>query len=237
MDMESLRNQTQPIPALPSIPARHGCASAAQPPGLGGTVARSAALNVPIGKAIGSNERLEGLKIALRLLELEDCGSRYLGWLNDPEIKRYLETRWKPQTAPALVEFVHEMRDSYSNYLFAILDKPGGSHIGNIKVGPICPNHGFGEIGFFVGDRSQWGKGMATEAIRLVCRFAFDRLGLHRVFAGVYGSNLGSRKALEKAGFSLEGNFRGELITEEGTREDHLWYGLLASESLPSRPD
>jgi RimJ/RimL family protein N-acetyltransferase len=150
--------------------------------------------------------------------------------LEDPEVNRYLETRWAVQTLDAIRDFVSEMAESPHNYLFAMIENASGLHIGNIKLGPICPNHRFAEVGFFIGERSCWGAGFATEAIRLVAAFAFGRLGLNRIHAGLYSSNRGSAKALLKAGFRMEGVFRKELRRDDGGWDDHEWYGLLREE-------
>lgn len=63
-------------------------------------------------------------------------------------------------------------------------------------------------MSYFIGEKNAWGKGFATEAIQLVTHFAFEQLHLHRLQAGLYASNIGSGKALEKAGYHLEAVFK-----------------------------
>src|SRR5205823_8471873 len=113
--------------------------------------------------------------------------------------------------------------------LFAILDAASATHVGNIKIGPVNAHHGYADVSYFIGERDYWGHGLATDAIRAVCAFGFERLGLHRVQAGVYAGNLGSRRALEKVGLRLEARFREQLVTDSA-RDDHLHYGLLRAE-------
>ena len=60
-----------------------------------------------------------------------------------------------------------------------------------------------GEIGYWLG-RRWWGRGIATAAVRLVVDYAFGQLGLTRVYAEVFGTNVASLRVLEKAGFTLE---------------------------------
>ena len=120
------------------------------------------------------------------------------------------------------------MRASSDNYLFAVIDKADRAHIGNIKVGPVNAMHSHADVSYFIGDRTRWNKGYATQAIRLAVAFGFETLGLHRLDAGVYESNGVSARALERAGFRLEGRFARKLRTSrDGPWEDHLWYGLL----------
>jgi [ribosomal protein S5]-alanine N-acetyltransferase len=182
---------------------------------------------IPAARKLAQGEVLAGARVSLRLVEAADCSPRYEAWLADPEVNQYLETRWRPQPLESIREFVASMAESADNYLFAILEAAGPRHIGNLKVGPINANHGYADVSYFIGEKDCWGKGYATEAIRLAARFAFGRLGLHRLQAGLYASNLGSGRALEKAGYRKEGVFRGQLRNAAGAWEDHHWYGLL----------
>jgi RimJ/RimL family protein N-acetyltransferase len=50
-----------------------------------------------------------------------------------------------------------------------------------------------------------WGQGYATEAVKELLKFGFESLELHRIEAGCVVENIGSKKALEKAGFLYEG--------------------------------
>ena len=180
-------------------------------------------------KAIGPGEFLDGSRTRLRLVELSDCGPRYLSWLNDPEVNRYLETRWQTQTEESIRSFVAAMEADRWSYLFCIIERQDGRHVGNVKLGPVSPRHLCADVSYFIGERSCWGRGLASEAIGLATDFGFRFLGLNRVQAGVYGSNLGSIKALERNGFRAEGCWRRQLRT--GLEwEDHLWLGLLREE-------
>src|SRR5262249_19684023 len=159
-------------------------------------------------RLISPSEEFEGTKVRLRLATLADCTEAYVGWLNDPEVARYLETRWVPQTKASIEAFVSQMAESPDSYLFAIVEKARGRHVGNIKVGPLQARHAYADVSYFIGDRPSWGKGLASDAIRVSARIGFERLGLHRVQAGLYEGNVGSAKALEKAGFRFEGRLR-----------------------------
>lgn len=180
-------------------------------------------------RKIAPGELFERGRIAIRPIALTDVSERYVAWLEDPEINQFLETRWSKQSLDSVREFVAGMVENESSYLFAIVRREDGVHIGNIKSGPILTHHLCADVSYFIGDRQEWGKGHATDAIRLVTRVSFERLGLHRVQAGVYETNRGSCRALEKAGYTYEGSFRKQL--RSGDRwEDHLFYGALRDE-------
>lgn len=177
---------------------------------------------------LSDEEWLHGASVSIRPLTLQDCTPVYLAWLQDPDVNRYLETRWSPQSPETIRAFVAAMRASPQNHLFAIVERVGGAHVGNLKVGPVHPVHSHADVSYFIGERRYWNKGYASEAIQLATRFGFERLGLHRLDAGVYASNVASARALEKCGFRREGCFAQKLRTRpDGPWEDHLWYGLV----------
>ncbi|MED2947745.1 GNAT family protein [Bacillus subtilis] len=80
-------------------------------------------------------------------------------------------------------------------------------------------------IGYFL-DKAHNGKGIMTEAVRLVVDFAFHELKLHRIEAGVMPRNLGSMRVLEKAGFHKEGIAR-KNVKINGVWEDHQVLAIL----------
>lgn len=181
------------------------------------------------------NQELKGQNIILRMVEFDDCNSKYLCWLNDKEVNQYLETRWSEQSIDTIKDFVKSIRDSYHSYLFAIIYQ--NKHIGNIKIGPIHPIYKFADISFFIGEKSTWGKGIATEAIRLISDFAFNILGLNRIQAGAFEQNIGSQKALENNGFQKEATFRKKYFLKIGDDFVNIYeYGLLKDDNQTYRP-
>jgi len=141
---------------------------------------------------------LQGDVVCLRETLLSDCNATYLGWLNDKEVNRYLETRFSPQNIKTITEFVHKTNTTPDSYLCAIVHKQSGRHVGNVKVGPIHPCYRRADISYFIGDRSVWGQGCGTEAIALMTRFAFRDLGVRKLKAFVRAFNFGSSKVLVK---------------------------------------
>nr|WP_310257385.1 GNAT family protein [Fictibacillus barbaricus] len=80
-------------------------------------------------------------------------------------------------------------------------------------------------VGYFL-DKKQNGKGYTTEAVKLIVKYAFDELKLHRVEAGVMPHNLGSIRVLEKAGFEKEGLAR-KNVKINGKWEDHQQMAIV----------
>lgn len=166
-------------------------------------------------------------RITLRPLTIEDVSPRYLNWLADPDVNRWLETRWEEQTRQKVVAFVSKCSVDGST-LWGIFAEDAG-HIGNIKLSQAHPRHSYAEVSYFIGQRDQWGKGYATTAVKLVCEYAFKALRLHRVQAGCYGGNKASARVLKKSGFSSEGQMHRQLKTEHGW-DDHHMFGRICEQ-------
>jgi RimJ/RimL family protein N-acetyltransferase len=169
---------------------------------------------------------LKGDNVFLRPLEAKDCSIKYVDWLNDPEVNKYLESRWSSQNRASVKAFIQDIADSNHSILFGIFLNSDSSHIGNVKIGPIDKYHLCADIGYLIGERTAWGYGYATEAVNLVTQYGFKVLKLNKCTAGVYENNLGSCRVLEKAGYSHEGCSKNQLKVDNGW-EDHLFYGML----------
>ena len=169
---------------------------------------------------------LEGENIFLREVRESDVTDEYYNWLNDPDVNKYLETRFIPHSKNDILNFVKKMDGNNNEILFAICEKETEKHIGNIKLGPINWIHRKADISFLIGNKAYWNKGIASEAIKLVLRYGFYTLNLHKICAGYYKHNIGSAKALKKCGFIEEGVLREEYYYN-GEYVDAIRVGIL----------
>ena len=143
-------------------------------------------------------------KIRLRCLRTEDITQRYLDWLLDAEVHKYLEIRHSlPSNVVEISQYVQSVNKSDESILFGIYEDK--EHIGNIKLGPIDKYNRRAEVGLLIGEKGKWGRGYATRAIRLVSDYAFQTLRLVRLTATCCEPNLGSFKAFIKGGYKHEG--------------------------------
>ncbi len=78
------------------------------------------------------------------------------------------------------------------------------------------------EVGYWLG-RAYWNRGIVTDALRLVTRYAFDHLSMSRVFAVPFVRNPASARVLDKVGYSLEGHMRKSAV-KEGVMLDQWMY-------------
>lgn len=101
-------------------------------------------------------------------------------------------------------------------------DKP----IGSVYVRDIDHVHHKAEYGIFIGEESARGKGYGTEAARLMIRYCFEELKLHRLFLRVYAENLQAIRSYEKAGFEKEAYLRDDVYVG-GRYRDIVLMGIL----------
>jgi len=172
-------------------------------------------------------ERIYGEKIYLRSVEMSDCNERYLSWLNDPDVNKYLETRHSVQNMNTIRQYVSSEINSSDSYLFAIINRETDEHVGNIRLSCINRFHLTAEVAILIGDKICWGKGFGTEAYILVVGFAFEKLGLYKCTLGVIASNVAGLKVVEKAGFLREGVLKEQTLNYLNQRDDAIRYGII----------
>jgi RimJ/RimL family protein N-acetyltransferase len=168
-------------------------------------------------------------RLAFRILEVCDVSNQYVHWLNDPEINRFLETRFTPHTKSSCENFVLAMQADAGSYLFGIFNKKTNAHIGNIKIGSINVNHKVGYISFFIGDKNSWGKGYGAESIHSVTQWGFKFLRLRRIESGCYEGNLAALRSFLKIGYTVEG-FHRSSFEFEGHRVGCFILSMLDSD-------
>lgn len=178
---------------------------------------------------------LVGERVSLRLLTPSDISLDYLSWLNDHEVTRYLEVGRFPSDKADAEKFLERFRQSRSDLVLAIIDRQSNLHIGNVTLNNVNSVHRTGDTGLMIGRREFWGKGLAFEAWHLIIEYAFNRLGLRKIIAGVVDGNEASLRTLEKLGFRIEGRLRQEVLVD-GQHRDVFRLGLFQEEFSPPSP-
>lgn len=162
--------------------------------------------------------------IHLFLLRPEHVGLRYLSWMCDPDVQRYLDSRYVKHDIASLQRFVREALENPDVLFMGIAFND--VHVGNIKVGPIGRHHLTADVGIMIGDRSHQAKRVGSTAIRLVCDIARRRLMLAKLTAGAYATNQASIRAFQRAGFVIEGVRTQQLLIDD-RREDLILLGCI----------
>jgi len=176
---------------------------------------------------------LYGKRIRLRGNERSDL-SKFVEWLNDPDVRRYLSMSMPISQASEEQWFENMLkRPSDEQSLgIEIKDGDGWRLIGNCGIFDINWRASSAEVGLFIGEKSCWNVGYGTEVMRLLLSHAFGTLNLNRVFLRVDAEHLGGIRAYEKAGFVHEARLR-ESRFRQGKYCDDLIMRVLRSDWTP----
>ena len=112
---------------------------------------------------------------------------------------------------------------------FGIHTLPDDRLIGLISLYTLFPARREAFMGIHIGERSDWGKGYGTDALRVLLRYAFGELNLLRVSLSVLEGNERAMRSYEKCGFRYEGRER-QAWAYDGRRWDEIYMGLLRDE-------
>ncbi|MGW4893408.1 GNAT family N-acetyltransferase [Kitasatospora sp. NPDC004240] len=150
----------------------------------------------------------------VRLVPLEarhaDAMWRTLG---DPGTNRLTGTR-RDFTRDEIRDWCASRPEQPDRLDLAVEDPATGRFLGEAVLNELDRDNGCAEFRIALGPDST-GRGIGTEATRLLLRYAFEEVRLHRVSLEVYSYNPRAARAYEKAGFVHEGR----------ARQAHLWDG------------
>jgi len=150
-------------------------------------------------------------------------------WSNDAEFERFANMDYvSPRSVAYFQRRAEKRKDRDNSFEFAIRTLEDDKLIGDIGL-HVHWNHQHAWMGIGIGEPDYRSKGYGTDAVRLICNYGFQELGLWRVQLGVYGNNYRAIRAYEKAGFTLEVRQRMAAY-RDGERVDELTMGLLRPE-------
>ena len=110
----------------------------------------------------------------------------------------------------------------------AIVDQASGEVVGEAVLNDWDPDNQCCNFRILIGPSGQ-GRGLGTEATRLIVGYGIEEIGLHRISLGVYAFNPRAQRAYEKAGFKVEGVLRDALLWD-GEFVDEILMAVLASD-------
>ena len=154
-----------------------------------------------------------------------DDSAQWLVWLNDPEILGLMDMV-APVTAEQHEGFLrYGIAENKNARWFAI--EREGRFIGKVWLWDINWRHRRAEVRILVGERESWGSGTGTTALSIITKYAFETLGLHKIYAYVHERNVRSKRAFLRAGFIEEAMLREEAFWDE--RFQHIYRMALVA--------
>jgi RimJ/RimL family protein N-acetyltransferase len=174
----------------------------------------------------------EGQLVRLSSEDPQTLAQAFARWNQNSEYFRLLDSDpahlW---SANKFKEFLEKDLESSlpANLLFSIRTLDADKLIGFIALDGINWTDRDSYVAIGIGEPDFWGRGCGTDAMRLMLRYAFTELNLHRISLNVYAYNQRGIRSYEKCGFKHEGCIR-EFVLRDGRRSDMLHMGILRSE-------
>jgi RimJ/RimL family protein N-acetyltransferase len=159
--------------------------------------------------------------------EIEDAEA-LAGWLNDPAVWVPFARLW-PTNVEAERQWISSQPSRRDEINFVIFEKPSGRPVGLVGLRSLDAANATGRLGVLVGEPADRGRGLGTEAVKLILGHGFDFLGLRRVNLAVLADNAGAIHIYEKLGFVREGLER-KAVLRGGRYADVIHMGLFAEE-------
>ncbi|MGH2523582.1 MAG: GNAT family N-acetyltransferase, partial [Anaerolineales bacterium] len=174
----------------------------------------------------------EGERIRLSPHDPDKDAETESRWTHDPAYLRLLSLDPARPLSPGQIKKKYEEAEkdkSHNRFSFAIRAREDDRLIGFARLERIEWNNGAGWLALGIGAPEDRRKGYGTEALRLLLRYAFDELNLHRLSAATPEYNTGALRLLEKTGFRAEIR-RRQAFNRAGRRWDDIWFGILREE-------
>ena len=159
------------------------------------------------------------MRLEIRSPRLSDA-QRFFDILNNPA---FIHFAAKPKTVKAEEEWIKKSRNNRRKnieYNFAVIYE--NKLVGGIGIKIDQHQKHIGEIGYFI-DYDYWGQGIATEAVKVVEKFALNKLKLKRLEIRMYPRNKASVKVAIKAGYKREGLLKKSFNANGKLRDSFLY--------------
>ena len=173
-------------------------------------------------------------RVMLRELRRADAAD-LMRLANAPEI---VEHTWPApsdlQAFERFIEWTRSRRAAGRYTCFAVIPK-GHAPAGLFELRSLQPGFFRAELSFFI-ERAFWGTGVFHDAARLVCDFAFQAVGVHRIEARAEVDNGRANGALRKLGAINEGRLRASFMRHGEPVDQFLWSLINGVDAIPPAP-
>lgn len=177
-------------------------------------------------------EVVPGTYVFLSVLRREDVPV-FARWFSDLELTVYLGQAGMAYTLEQEEEWYARVSRDAGSKTFTIITRDNQRMIGTVSLMNIDHRRQCAELGIAIGDKSVWGKGYGSEAVRLMCDYGFTFLNLYAIYLWHWGFNRRAGRAYLKAGFRKAGRLRcGPLFN--GRRYDQVLMEITRDEFGPS---
>lgn len=170
---------------------------------------------------------IHGKKVVLRAIEKSDC-EMVRAMFNDAEMEDHVVGWAFPVSQYAQEKWLENHYADQNNFRFIIETEEDGA-VGVATLTDIDWKNRRATHGIKLSARENRSKGIGTDAVMAIMRYAFDELGLHRLDGSWFDTNITSKGLYKKCGWVEEGVKR-EYVFKKGAFRNLTIVGILASE-------
>lgn len=157
---------------------------------------------------------ITGERVCLCPFAESDITATYIGWLNDPEVVRFSNQRFRGHDEKSCLDYLRTFADG-DNIFLAIRLADHKRLIGTMTA-YRSSHHGTADMGLLIGERELWGKGFGLEAWTLLLNHLLQVRRLRKITAGTLRCNVGMTRIMERSGMHLEAvRSQQELVNGE----------------------
>ncbi len=162
-----------------------------------------------IARYKGKKYELKGKKCTLTGIKESDLPD-FTKWFSDPEFYEHMATDFSSLNMKKERKWFEDTKKEKGIITFGIQVKEKGKNkvIGSVSLKNIDHFNEKALFGLAVADKKYWGKGIGTEATKLIVGFGFKVLKLNSMYLFVHYKNKAGQRVYEKAGFKKEGLLR-----------------------------
>jgi RimJ/RimL family protein N-acetyltransferase len=175
-------------------------------------------------ECVKSDLIIKGEQIYLRPITVEDTDMA-VKWRNEKVVVDNFIYR-KPVTREDHLNWLENKVFKGLVHQFIICMNIDDFPVGSIYLQNFEKDNNKAEWGIYIGEEKAYGKGVGTEAARLLLEYAFNDLGIHKVISRVLAKNKASIRMNEKAGYVKEAYLKDELYID-GKYEDLILFGAI----------
>lgn len=167
---------------------------------------------------------LAGRIVLLQPFQAADVTPEYVGWLNDLQVVRFSNQRFRQHSFSSCRDYVASFQGSPNRFL-KILRQEDARMVGTMTAYAAVP-HGTVDMGIMVGCRSAWGQGVGQDAWNTLLHWLLGTGSVRKVTGGAMRCNQAMVRIMERSGMLLEAVRPGQEMLD-GVPQDLVYFGMF----------
>jgi len=146
----------------------------------------------------------------------------YVSWLNDPQVVRFSNQRFRQHSQESFWDYVATFKESPNRFLKILLQED--ARMVGTMTAYVAIHHETVDMGIMVGSRSVWGQGVGKDEWNTLMGWFLETVCIRKVTGGTMRSNVAMLRIMERPGMALEAIRPGQEMLDD-LPQDILYYG------------